>query len=161
MSPEFPSVTACVRQVVKEARNGVAPKAVAAILGLEYGTFMAQLGRRGSHKLDADLLLPVMRLTDSLAPLHLLARAAGGFFVPVPEVRQPGHVIRRQCMVSVGEFGELMRRVADALADGSISPAERREILHSGYAAQTAILALLRLVEMETRRNDTHGEDAR
>ena len=40
----YPSVTGLVRQVVKEARNGVPPKAVAHILGLEYGTLMAQLG---------------------------------------------------------------------------------------------------------------------
>ena len=76
----YPSVTGLVRQVVKEAHNGVPPKAVAHILGVEYGTFMAQLGRRSNHKLDADLLLPLMEITDSYAPLHLLAEAMGGIF---------------------------------------------------------------------------------
>lgn len=161
MNPGSPSVTACVRQVVKAARNGVAPKAVAACLGLEYGTFMAQLGRRSNHKLDADHLLPVMRITGSLAPLHLLARESGGFFVPMPADSQPGHVIRQQCMVSVSEFGALMQRVGDALADGSIDPAERQAILDRGYTAQTAILALLRLVEREARQGGKPREGHR
>ena len=76
---DYPSVTALMQRVVKEARNGVPPKAVAHILGMEYGTFMAQLGRRSNHKLDADLLLPLMEITDSYAPLHLLAEAMGDF----------------------------------------------------------------------------------
>ena len=32
---DYPSVTALMQRVVKEARNGVPPKAVAHILGLE------------------------------------------------------------------------------------------------------------------------------
>ena len=74
---DYPSVTALMQRVVKEARNGVPPKAVAHILGLEYGTLMAQLGRRSNHKLDADLLLPLMEITDSHAPLHLLDAGCG------------------------------------------------------------------------------------
>lgn len=143
----YPSVTGLVRQVVKEAHNGVPPKAVAHILGMEYGTFMAQLGRRSNHKLDADLLLPLMEITDSYAPLHLLAEAMGGFFVPMPDVMHPGHTVQRQCMASVKKFGDLMQRVAGALEDGTIDEDERREIVRCGYEAQTAILALLRVVE--------------
>lgn len=144
---DYPSVTALMQRVVKEARNGVPPKAVAHILGMEYGTFMAQLGRRSNHKLDADLLLPLMEITDSYAPLHLLAEAMGGFFVPMPDVMHPGHTVQRQCMASVKKFGDLMQRVAGALEDGTIDEDERREIVRCGYEAQIAILALLRVVE--------------
>ena len=145
----YPSVTGLVRQVVKEAHNGVPPKAVAHILGMEYGTFMAQLGRRSNHKLDADLLLPLMEITDSYAPLHLLAEAMGGFFVPMPDVMHPGHTVQRQCMASVKKFGDLMQRVAGALEDGTIDEDERREIVRCGYEAQTAILALLRVPKIK------------
>ncbi|MBQ3059427.1 MAG: hypothetical protein IJD16_03820, partial [Desulfovibrio sp.] len=57
-----------------------------------------------------------------------------------------------QCMTSVKEFGELMTAVADALKDGSIIEEERRDITEKGYHAQTAILALLRLVEAASQR---------
>lgn len=144
---DFPSVTGLMQRVVKAARNGVPPKAVAHILGMEYGTLMAQLGRRSNHKLDADLLLPLMQITDSQAPLHLLAEAMGGFFVPMPDVRHPGHTVQRQCMTSVKTFGDLMQRVAGALEDGTIDEDERREIVRCGYETQTAILALMRIVE--------------
>ncbi|MDE6734740.1 MAG: hypothetical protein K2J64_04655 [Desulfovibrio sp.] len=43
--------------------------------------------------------------------------------------------------------GWRMTSVADALADGKITEKERRTIAEKGYSAQTAILALLRLVD--------------
>lgn len=144
---EYPSVTAVMRQVVKASRNGIPPKAVAHILGMEYGTFMAQLGRRSNHKLDADLLLPLMQITDSHAPLQLLAENMGGLFVRLPEVRHPGCVIQQQCMASIKQFGDLMQQVAGAIEDGTIDERERREIVRCGHETQTAVLALLRVVE--------------
>lgn len=155
--PSYPSVTAVVREVVKHAGNGVPAKQVADTVGLPYQTFMAQLGRRSGHKLDADLLLPLMQITDCCAPLELMAVEMGGVFVPLPDARHPVWTVQRQCMDSVKRFGDLMQRVAEAMEDGSIDDGERHEILRCGRETQVAILSLLHVVEREAKKQRAPG----
>ena len=70
----------------------------------------------------------------------------------MPEVEGDCGAVASQCMTSVREFGDLMGTVAGALTDGTITEDERRAIAEKGYRAQTAILALLRLVEVASQR---------
>lgn len=70
----------------------------------------------------------------------------------MPDVEGDGCAeVTRQCLASVREFGEMMSTVADALEDGTITEEERRRIADKGYHTQTAILALLRLVDVTCR----------
>lgn len=66
------------QHAVKYAPNGISAEAVADALGMRYATLMSQLSAQPGHKLGADIVLPVMQLTGSTAPMHHLARQGGG-----------------------------------------------------------------------------------
>ena len=142
----YPRITPILRQLVLDAPNGLPAKAVAELVRRDYTTLLAEVGERSGHKTGVELLLPIMNVTGSCLPLDVMAEHLGGFFVRMPDVPGGSTAVVTQCMTSVKEFGELMTAVADALKDGSISEEERRDITEKGYHAQTAILALLRLV---------------
>lgn len=144
---DYPRLTPILRQLVLSAPNGLPAKALAGLLRRDYNTLLAEVGERSGHKAGVELLLPVMDMTGSCLPLDVMAEAMGGFFVHMPEVEGDCAALAAQCLASVREFGNLMASVADALADGLITKEERRAIAEKGYRAQTAILALLRLVE--------------
>jgi len=148
----YPRITPILRQLVLDAPNGLPAKAVAELVRRDYTTLLAEVGERSGHKTGVELLLPIMNVTGSCLPLDVMAEHLGGFFVRMPDVAGGSTAVVTQCMASVKEFGELMTAVADALKDGSISEEERRDITEKGYHAQTAILALLRLVEAASQR---------
>lgn len=149
---DYPRLTPILRQLVLAAPNGLPAKALADLLKRDYTTLLAEVGERSGHKAGVELLLPVMDMTGSCLPLDIMAEAMGGFFVRMPNVEGDCGAVAGQCMTSVREFGELMGTVADALADGTITEDERRAIAEKGYHAQTAILALLRLVDVASQR---------
>lgn len=149
---DYPRITPILRQLVKSAPNGLPAKAVAELISCDYSTLLADVGERGNHKAGVELLLPLMDVTGSCLPLDVMADAMDGFFVRMPSVEGDCGEMTAQCLASVREFGNLMATVADALADGRISEDERRTISEKGYRAQTAILALLRLVEITSQR---------
>ena len=149
---EYPRLTPILRQLVLHAPSGLPTKALAGLLRRDYTTLLAEVGERSGHKAGVELLLPVMDMAGSCLPLDVMAEAMGGFFVRMPEVEGDCGAVASQCMTSVREFGELMGTVADALTDGTIAEEERRAIAEKGYRAQTAILALLRLVEVASQR---------
>lgn len=150
---DYPRITPILRQLVKSAPNGLPAKAVAELISCDYSTLLADVGERGNHKTGVELLLPIMDVTGSCLPLDVMAEAMDGFFVRMPSVAEGDcGEMTAQCLASVREFGNLMASVADALADGRISEDERRTISEKGYRAQTAILALLRLVEITSQR---------
>lgn len=149
---DYPRLTPILRRLVLHAPNGLPAKAVAGLLERDYNTLLAEVGERSGHKTGVELLLPIMDVTGSCLPLDVMADAMDGFFVRMPSVEGDCGEMTAQCLASVREFGNLMATVADALADGRISEDERRTISEKGYRAQTAILALLRLVEITSQR---------
>lgn len=148
----YPRLTPILRQLVLDAPSGLPAKALAGLLGRDYTTLLAEVGERSGHKAGVELLLPVMDMAGSCLPLDVMAEAMGGFFVRVPDAAGDCGAVSAQCMASVREFGELMGTVAEALADGTITDEERRAISEKGYRAQSAILALLRLVEVASQQ---------
>ncbi len=149
----YPLLTPIMRQLVLHAPNKVPAKAVAAFLGRDYTTLLAEVGERSGHKAGVELMLPLMDVTGSDILLDVMADARGGFFVRMPESADEEHAVHRQCMEAVREFGELMQTVARALEDGTITQEERKEIAEVGYRASTCILTLLRVVEANTQGN--------
>lgn len=149
----YPLLTPIMRQLVLHAPNKVPAKAVAAFLGRDYTTLLAEVGERSGHKAGVELMLPLMDVTGSDILLEVMAEDRGGFFVRMPESPDEEHAVHRQCMEAVREFGELMQIVANALEDGTITQEERRAIAEVGYRATTGILTLLRVVEANTQGN--------
>ena len=148
-----PSVTAILHELVKDAPSGLPAKFIAERVGRDYNTLMSELSRQPGHKLGADLVLPLMKLAGSIQPLDVMASEMGVVCVALPSAGEGGHLlVHRQCMVAVQEFGRLMGATADALEDGTITPAERDAIAAKGYEALAAIVALLKAVEQGVER---------
>lgn len=74
------------QHAVKYAPNGISAEAVADALGMRYATLMSQLSAQPGHKLGAEIVLPIMQVTGSAAPMHHLARQLGGVYVELPPV---------------------------------------------------------------------------
>ena len=61
----YPLLTPIMRQLVLHAPNKVPAKAVAAFLGRDYTTLLAEVGERSGHKAGVELMLPLMDVTGS------------------------------------------------------------------------------------------------
>lgn len=131
-APAYPSLTAILHEMVKHAPSGLTARTIADLLGKDYQTLMSELSRQPGHKLGADLLLPLMDLTGSDAPLNFLARERGGVFVPVPPNNNAAD-LAPAILASVKEFGEFTAEAAGGAlctAPGAKSADER------GFAAE-------------------------
>ena len=146
------SLVSILHRAVKEAPSGLTAKQIAAAVGRDYQTLMSELSRQPNHKLGANLVLPLMKLTGSMEGLKYLAAGMNAVCVVMPS-QEGNHPVHRQCLSTVDEFGQLMRSMAQALEDGTITRTERDEIASSGYDALAAIVSLLKSVE-------THYEEA-
>lgn len=144
---KHPSLASVVHQAVKRAPNGLPVHTIADLLGKPYATLMSELSGQPGHKLGADLVLPLMEIAGSDAPLHFLCREMGGVFLKLPVVQAGGDPVQQKCLESVREFGEMIGSVAEALADGRLTGEERKRIRQEGHEAVTAIMALLQTVE--------------
>ena len=142
-----PSITAILHELVKDAPSGLPAKFIAERIGRDYNTLMSELSRQPNHKLGAELVLPLMKLTGSIQPLDVMAAEMGVVCVALPAVSGSGHPVHRQCMLAVEGFGKLMGTTANALEDGTITTDERDAIAAKGYEALASIVALLKAVE--------------
>ena len=112
------------QHAVKYAPNGISAEAVADALGMRYATLMSQLSAQPGHKLGAEIVLPIMQVTGSAAPMHHLARQMGGVYVELPPVSPGGHEVTASLVESVRQFGEFAAQVAQSLDDGIITAEE-------------------------------------
>lgn len=143
----YPPISPILHHAVMHAPSGIGAMTIADLLGWRYATMMSELSGQPGHKLGADRILPVMKVTGSDAPMHFLAREMGGVFVRLPALAE-GELapVQQQCLVAVKEFGELVAATAEALMDGTITREERDTITKEGQEAVTAIMGLLQLV---------------
>lgn len=158
MPVNYPSLTAVLHELVKRAPSGLTARSVAELLGRDYNTLMSELSGQPGHKLGADLILPLMELTGSDAPLNFLARERGGVFVPVRPNNSAAD-LASAILASVKEFGDYAAESAQDVADGKIPAEQLSRILKEGQEAATAIVAFMRLARMvhqrQNRRRDS------
>ena len=133
------------QHAVKYAPNGISAEAVAYKLGLRYATLMSQLSAQPGHKLGAEIVLPIMQVTGSAAPMHHLARQLGGVYVELPPVSPGGHEVTASLVESVRQFGEFAAQVAQSLDDGIITAEEQARISRDGQMALSAIPKVMEL----------------
>jgi len=151
MSAEFPSLTAVLHELVKHAPSELTARTIAELAGKDYNTLMSELSRQPGHKLGADLLLPLMELTGSDAPLNFLARERGGVFVPLrPDATAAD--LGPAILKSVREFGEYAAEAAQDIADGKIPADQLQRILKEGQEAATAIVTFMELARAVHQR---------
>lgn len=151
MSRPVPSLTAVLHEAVKDAPSGLTAASIAELAGRDYSTLMSELSRQRGHKLGADLLLPLMELTGSDAPLNFLARERGGVFVPMrPDATAAD--LGPAILQSVREFGEYAAEAAQDIADGKIPADQLQRILKEGQEAATAIVTFMELARAVHQR---------
>jgi len=140
-------------EVCQRAVQEKGTKAVAAELGVNGDVFGNELNPfNDRNKLGADMVYPIVKVTDDDAPIHFLAQRRGGVFIRLPQ-GNPNSPVDQASLKAVKEFGELMAEFGAALMDGAISRDELRRIHHEGYEAVESIMSLLRQVEvMESER---------
>jgi hypothetical protein len=100
--------------------------------------------------MDTALRLGTVDHAHALAPLFYLAQRFDCAVYPLP--RQCGCLkdVSAQLGVMVREFGQLMASTGEAMADGRISPDERRRIERAGVSLMEALGAFMNLVGKES-----------
>jgi len=148
-----PSLSAVCHAIVKRAPSRVPAETIANLLGYKtYFTMMSELSGQPGHKLGANMVLPIMEVTESDEPLHFLARQRGGVFIKLPQAGPGADPVQIEAMKAVKEFGELMAELGADLADNDLAREECDRIEREGHEAVTAIMGLLKLVS-EIRRS--------
>jgi len=91
MAREFDSLIAVLHADVLDAPSSKTPREIAENLGFKrYSTFMNQIEQQEGFKLDANMVLPLMRQTGSKRPLHYLADRLGCVVLDLPNPGHPG-----------------------------------------------------------------------
>lgn len=137
-----------LHHAVLRAPSGIGAMTIADLLGWKYPTMMSELSGQPGHKLGADRILPLMKLTGSDEPLHFLANEMGGVFLRphVLDESEPAAQARRLGLAAIKEFGELVAVMTEAIMDGTVTSEEREKIAAQGQEAVAAIMGLLRMV---------------
>ena len=94
------SLVSILHRDVKEAPSGLTAKQIAAAVGRDYQTLMSELSRQPNHKLGANLVLPLMKLTGSMEELKYLAAGMNAVCVVMPS-QEGNHPVHRQCLSTV------------------------------------------------------------
>lgn len=141
-------LTKILHAMVKDAPSNIPAKTIAELLHKPYATLMLELGNDKQHKLDADLVIPIIKLTESDAAINHIARELGGVFVPVPDPADSPACLVTTLADSIKEFGEFAAETAQSLSDGIISKQELIRIEKEGYEAIVAIVAMMKLAKV-------------
>ena len=137
------TLTNILHAQVKQSKSGLSAKEIADMLGKPYSTFMAELGNADSHKLDANLVCEIIKLTGCDQALHFIARECGGVYIPLDKNKNTSEELTKNTLHSVKEFGEFLAEIAPSIEDGIINQQEYKRIIKEGHEALTAIMGVL------------------
>ena len=98
------------------------------------------------------LLIPFMRATRSLTPLHWIARAMGGVFVAVPEATADHADVRKAFVDVVRELGEDAALIEQVLADGQVDSAEAERVAQELDETVAALVAVKKAIQQKVTR---------
>lgn len=142
----YPSLSAVCHAAVKSCP--VDARTVADLLGKPYATLMSELSGQPGHKFGADLLLPLMDVAGTDAPLHFLARQRGGVYLSITEPAAGGSELAASLAVTVREYSEFLNECAASIADGDIPSDQLTRMNKEGQEAIEAIMAMLKLARI-------------
>ncbi|WP_051249732.1 phage regulatory CII family protein [Maridesulfovibrio zosterae] len=131
-------LTDTVRKMVIDSDIGA--REVAAIVDKKYHVLMNELNSENtSHKLGAELLVPLMKACSSDSPMQLLAADMRGLFIKIPD----GNGSNASLIKAVKEFGELIAVYGETIERGNLNDNDKKRIRKEGQEAMTAIQELL------------------
>jgi hypothetical protein len=105
-----------IYNVIREmALSGPTPaKALAKAVGKPYSTFMRELnGSDPGAKLGVELLLPLMRLCNSIMPLRFLAARMGCRVVSMRELQPGKPTLHEELLVTYAALTEYHKAILD------------------------------------------------
>lgn len=142
----YPSLCAVTHQMVKAAPSGLTPRSIGEFAGYtNYNTMMSELSRQPGHKLGADMLLPLMDVCNSDAPVAFLAREREGIFLKLQQPAESGGELVQSLARSIKEFGDYAASAAERIADGDVDPGEMVKIDRETNDVVEAILSFRKL----------------
>ncbi|MDL2321315.1 hypothetical protein LJC47_03075 [Desulfosarcina sp. OttesenSCG-928-B08] len=145
----YPSVRAVCHQMVLRAPSGLSARDIWDAAGYtNYNTMMSELSRQPGHKLGADMLLPLMDVCDSDAPLKFLARERDGIFLKIPQPAECGGELLSGLAATIREFGEFAATAAEHISDGEVNREEMARIDKETGDVVEAVLAFRKLARV-------------
>lgn len=137
------SVDQAAYSTVHDPANG-GPKVVAAKLEMKHQVLLNKVNlNNDTHYLYLSEAVNLMRVTSDTRIIEAFANEFGGVFVPVQGWSGASNLIGDLADTSA-KFGELMRGVADGLADGVVSDNELAEVEREAAKLREALAVLLR-----------------
>lgn len=143
------SLTAILHQDVLKAPSGLDAYTIAKLLPRNYATLMSELTRQPGHKFNADLVVPLSKLTGSDNGAEYIARELGGEFVRIPDKWKRRPPSEMQLVKTIKEFSEFIQVVTTAYLDGKVTPDEFKKAKTEGREAIAAVLVLLDIMESD------------
>lgn len=142
---------------VEEHSRGA--KALAAAMGVQYKTLLNKVNpNQTSHHLSLQEALRLMQVTRDTRVMDALAEALGGQFICSPDVGQGDPKLMQDLAEMTMRFGELMREVANDIADTVISNNELARIEKEADQLRSALHRLLvDLRSMNLRQRKCEG----
>jgi len=149
MARDFDSLVSVLHADVLDAPSGKSPRQIAEDLGFRrYSTFMNQIEQQEGFKLDANLVLPLMRQTGSKQPLHYLADRLGCVVLDLPHnVPSNLEALSMQAIAAAKEVGDVLGVYRDKAGDGDVSRQDKIDIRKEIYEALVALLSFARSLE--------------
>jgi hypothetical protein len=92
-------------------------------------------------------LISLIKATNDFSILDFIEQSLGRVAVNLPKSAADINDIYRLTMISVREYGHLMSKIENSVADGKVTPQETEKILKEGYDAVQAIMALIKTIE--------------
>ena len=144
----FPSLVAVVHRMVLRAPSGLNARTIAEVAGYSnYNTMMSEISRQPGHKLGADMLLPLMDVCNSDAPVAFMAREREGIFLKLQQPAACGGELVQSLANTVKNFGEYVAATAERIADGDVDPEEMARINGETNDVVEAILSFRKLAQ--------------
>jgi len=141
------TLTAQVHELVIEAKSS---KELAAMVGKDLNLLLNELNPMNDrNKAGLDLLVPAMKASGDLRPLHWIAEQFGCVVLEVPTGVAGLAEVGEEAMTAMGKFGELMRSFQHALEDGQVEAWELQRFIAVG---QTSITAMVGFIEAARRK---------
>jgi DNA-binding transcriptional ArsR family regulator len=133
-------MTGTIMEVIREMvrTSGKPAKELARELGKPYSTFMRELSQRDTGaKLGVDLLLPLMRACDSIAPLRYLAARLGCRVAALPEGRPEPASLEAGLLDAHEALGDYHRAMRDGQPPEAVAELRER-LIRQGQEAFVA-----------------------
>lgn len=135
-------VLRAAHHTVEEHPGGA--KALAAAMGVQHKTLLNKVNpNQSSHHLSLHEALRLMLVTKDTRVMDALADALGGQFICSPDVAQGDPKLMQDLAEMTLRFGELMREVANDIADTVISNNELARIEKEADQLRSALHRLL------------------